>query len=222
MLDGRDFFFLELNARIQVEHPVTELVTGVDLVQRAAPDRRGRAARRRPDGAAAATRSRCGSTPRTRARSFPRPAGSSGCGCPTGVRVETRASTRATRSGIGYDPMIAKLIAHGPTRDEALDRLRDALAETEVAGVVTNLPFLRWLVAHPALRAGETTTAFLVDHPPLSSRRCGCPTGPWRGAFRLNLPLPPPAAAAGRRRGGAPPRRRRRRRARSSRRCPAR
>ena len=64
--------------------------------------------------------------------------------------------------------MIAKLIAHGPTREEALARLADALAETEVGGVTTNLPFLRWLVAHPVLRAGEATTAFLTEYPPLS------------------------------------------------------
>ena len=88
--------------------------------------------------------------------------------------------------------MIAKLIAHGPTRDEALGRLRAALAETEVAGVTTNLPFLRWLVAHPAVRAGETTTAFLAEHPPLSAPAAR-PAGPWRGGFRLNLPAPAPA-----------------------------
>jgi acetyl/propionyl-CoA carboxylase alpha subunit len=87
--------------------------------------------------------------------------------------------------------MIAKLIAHGATRDEALDRLGDALAETEVDGVTTNLPFLRWLVAHPALRAGETTTAFLVEHPPLEPP-AALPAAPWRTPFRLNLPPPPP------------------------------
>jgi acetyl/propionyl-CoA carboxylase alpha subunit len=87
--------------------------------------------------------------------------------------------------------MIAKLIARAPSRAEALDRLAAALAETEVEGVVTNLPFLRWLVAHPALRGGETTTAFLVEHPPLSVPRPR-PAGPWRGSFRLNLPPPPP------------------------------
>ena len=65
--------------------------------------------------------------------------------------------------------MIAKLIAHGATRDEAFDRLAAALAETEVVGVTTNLPFLRWLVSHPAVRAGETTTAFLTEYPPLSA-----------------------------------------------------
>jgi acetyl/propionyl-CoA carboxylase alpha subunit len=96
--------------------------------------------------------------------------------------------------GVGYDPMIAKLIAHGPTRDEAFLRLRDALAETEVEGLVTNLPFLRWLVAHPVVRAGRTTTSFLAEHPPLSSSPERLPSGPWDGAWRLNLPAPEPQA----------------------------
>ena len=59
--------------------------------------------------------------------------------------------------------------------------------------MVTNLPFLRWLVAHPSVRAGDTTTAFLVEHPPLSEPRpAAAPV--WRGAFRLNLPAPAPHA----------------------------
>jgi glutaconyl-CoA/methylmalonyl-CoA decarboxylase subunit gamma len=58
--------------------------------------------------------------------------------------------------------------------------------------VTTNLPFLRWLVAHPALRAGETTTAFLIDHPPLSPPPAALPDTAWRGPFRLNLPSPAP------------------------------
>ena len=70
---------------------------------------------------------------------------------------------------LAYDPLLAKLIAHGDARDDAFDRLEAALAETVVEGVTTNLPFLRWLVAHPDVRAGETTTAFLVEHPPLSA-----------------------------------------------------
>jgi acetyl-CoA/propionyl-CoA carboxylase biotin carboxyl carrier protein len=98
--------------------------------------------------------------------------------------------------------MIAKLIAHGETRDEALAHLRAALAETEVAGLTTNLPFLRWLVVHPALRAGETTTSFLEDYPhypPLSAPpRFGDRV--WREPWRLNLPAPtrrpPPNAEA--------------------------
>jgi biotin carboxyl carrier protein len=59
--------------------------------------------------------------------------------------------------------------------------------------VTTNLPFLRWLVAHPDVRAGAVTTAFLTEHPPLSRPPARPPRGPWRGPFRLNLPAPPPA-----------------------------
>ena len=110
---------------------------------------------------------------------------------PAGIRVDAGVE-EGDEVGTAYDPMIAKLIAHGATRDEALDALRDALAETEVEGVTTNLPFLRWLVAHPALRAGETTTAFLVEHPPLEPP-APLPPAPWRRPFRLNLPSPPPA-----------------------------
>ncbi len=90
--------------------------------------------------------------------------------------------------------MIAKLIAHGNTRTEALDRLGAALAETEVEGVTTNLPLLRWLVSHPLVRAGDTTTAFLVEHPPLSQRPLRASARPWRTPFRLNVAAPPPTA----------------------------
>ena len=112
---------------------------------------------------------------------------------PEGIRVDAGVE-EGDEVGTAYDPLIAKLIAHGPTRDEALDRLAAALAETEVEGVVTNLEFLRWLVDHPALRAGRTTTAFLTEHPPLSAPPLALPDGPWAGAFRLNLAPPPPAA----------------------------
>jgi acetyl/propionyl-CoA carboxylase alpha subunit len=74
----------------------------------------------------------------------------------------------------------------------ALARLRRALDETRVEGVVTNLPFLRWLVSHPVVRAGQATTAFLVEHPPLSQRPVAAPTRAWQGAWRLNRPSPPP------------------------------
>jgi acetyl/propionyl-CoA carboxylase alpha subunit len=70
------------------------------------------------------------------------------------------------------------------------------LKETEVEGVTTNLPFLRWLVAHPVVRAGDTTTAFLTEHPPLSPAPARVAAAPWRAPFRLNLPsatsAPPP------------------------------
>jgi acetyl/propionyl-CoA carboxylase alpha subunit len=87
--------------------------------------------------------------------------------------------------------MIAKLIAYGETRADAYDALAAALRETEVGGVTTNLPFLRWLVAHPLVRAGRITTAFLTEHPPLSAT-APQPVAAWAGAWRLNLPAPPP------------------------------
>jgi acetyl-CoA/propionyl-CoA carboxylase biotin carboxyl carrier protein len=190
VLAGRDFFFLELNARIQVEHPVTELVTGVDLVAAQLRIAAGEPLDARTSGLH-------GHAVEVRLyaehpRSFLPQAGRiERLRLPAGVRVEAGVEA-GDEIGLAYDPMIAKLIAHAPTRVEALARLRDALDETEVEGVVTNLPFLRWLVAHPALRAGETTTAFLVDHPPLSEPPLRLPDGPWRGPFRLNLPSPAP------------------------------
>jgi len=108
---------------------------------------------------------------------------------PEGVRVDAGVE-EGDEVGVAYDPMIAKLIAHGETREEAFARLRRALADTEVDGLTTNLPFLRWLAAHPAVLAGETTTAFLDDYPPLSAPP-RFPDRVWRQAWRLNLPAPP-------------------------------
>ena len=73
--------------------------------------------------------------------------------------------------------------------------LRAALAETEVRGLVTNLPFLRWLAAHPVVAAGAATTSFLTEYPPLSAPPAALPAGPWREAFRLNVPPPVWAAS---------------------------
>jgi acetyl/propionyl-CoA carboxylase alpha subunit len=75
-------------------------------------------------------------------------------------------------------------VAHAETREQALDRLAAALAETTVSGVTTNLAFLRWLVSHPDVRAGRATTAFLTENPPLSTP-VEVP-GVWAGGWRLN------------------------------------
>jgi 3-methylcrotonyl-CoA carboxylase alpha subunit len=192
VLEGRRFHFLELNGRIQVEHPVTEAVTGLDLIAWQL-----RVAAGEPiDDLRGVTRHGHAVEVRLYAedpRSFLPQAGRLDVlRLPHGVRVDAGVA-EGDEVGTAYDPMIAKLIAHAPTRDEALDRLRTALAETEVRGVTTNLPFLRWLVAHPALRAGETTTAFLVEHPPLSPAPPLLAAAPWRTPFRLNLPSPPVA-----------------------------
>src|SRR6476646_6768094 len=87
--------------------------------------------------------------------------------------------------------MIAKLIAAGDTRTKAFDRLAEALRETEIRGVTTNLPFLRWLVGHPLVRAGRVTTAFLTENPPLSEPPRATPVAVWSAPWRLNLPSPP-------------------------------
>ena len=190
VLDGPDFFFLELNGRIQVEHPVTEAVTGIDLVEQQLRIARG-------DSCSHVNTLTRGHAVEVRLyaedpRSFLPQAGRvDRLRLPAGIRVDAGVE-EGDEVGTAYDSMIAKLIAHGATRNEALDALRDALAETEVDGVTTNLPFLRWLVAHPALRAGETTTAFLVEHPPLEPP-APLPPAPWRRPFRLNLPSPTPA-----------------------------
>jgi acetyl/propionyl-CoA carboxylase alpha subunit len=191
MLDGRDFYLLELNGRIQVEHPVTELVTGVDLVVeqlRIANGERLEASDNVPLAGHAVEVRLYAEDPRS---FLPQTGRLERLRLPRGIRADAGVE-EGDEVGVAYDPLIAKLIAHGPTRDEALARLRDALAEIDVAGVTTNLPFLRWLVSHPAVLAGRTTTAFLTDYPPLSEPPLRLPSGPWDGAWRLNLPYPSP------------------------------
>ena len=165
LLDGCEFYFLELNGRIQVEHPVTELVTGVDLVREQLRIADGE--RLEPNvvmkGHAVEARLYA-EDPRT---FLPQTGRIERLRLPVGIRVDAGVE-QGDVVGMAYDPLLAKLIAHAATRAEALDRLAAALAETEVAGVTTNLPFLRWLVDQPALRAGRATTAFLTEHPPMS------------------------------------------------------
>jgi acetyl/propionyl-CoA carboxylase alpha subunit len=192
MLDGRDFFFLELNGRIQVEHPVTELVTGIDLVQEQLRIAQGASIDGLPSdlrGHAVEVRLYA-EDPST---FLPQTGRLEHLELPDDIRVDAGVA-EGDVVGIAYDPMIAKLIAHAATRDDALDRLADALHRTQVDGVTTNLTFLRWLVAHPDLRAGRTTTAFLVEHPPLSRPPVRPADEVWRGAWRLNLLPPAPRA----------------------------
>jgi len=190
VLDGRDFYFLELNARIQVEHPVTELVTGVDIVREQLRIARGEQLvtnRHEPLGHAVEVRLYA-EDPRT---FLPQAGRIERLRLPASIRVDAGVA-EGDEIGTSYDPMIAKLIAYASTRAEAYDRLAAALRETEVAGVTTNLPFLRWLVAQPLVRAGRTTTAFLTEHPPLSETAPRAADGAWTGAWRLNLAAPPP------------------------------
>jgi acetyl/propionyl-CoA carboxylase alpha subunit len=189
VLDGSDFYFLELNARIQVEHPVTELVTGVDLVREQLRIAQGEPLRARGDLLGHAVEVRLyAEDPRT---FLPQAGRIERLRLPGSIRVDAGVA-EGDEIGTAYDPMIAKLIAYAPTREQAYDALAAALRETEVGGVTTNLPLLRWLVAHPLVRAGRTTTAFLTEHPPLGELPPLAPDPAWSGAWRLNLPAPPP------------------------------
>ena len=157
--------FLELNARLQVEHPVTEAVTGIDLVRAQLEIAGGEPLELEQDDVACpATRSRCGCTPRTRPpASCPRPAPSSCSTCPAGPAcASTPRCARATRSGCGYDPLLAKIIAHAEDRDACIDRLAAALAETRMLGR-RHQPGVPALGAGRRRRsgAGEATTAFV-------------------------------------------------------------
>ncbi len=183
LVDGDDLWFLELNARIQVEHPVTELVSGLDLIacQLAIADGGDAPGDVRVDGHAVEVRLYAEDP----LAFLPRVGVVERLDLPGGVRIDAGVEP-GDRIPAAYDPMIAKLIAHAPDRAAALDRLAAALDEVRVDGVVTNLPFLRWLVAQPEVRDGTATTAFLDEVPPLSTRRR--PQGPFAGAWRLGLP----------------------------------
>jgi acetyl/propionyl-CoA carboxylase alpha subunit len=193
LVDGGDFYFLELNGRIQVEHPVTEETTGLDLVALQLAVARGEeVADPRPKLRRHAVEVRLYAEDPV--DFLPQAGTVERLHLPEVIRVDAGVAEGDT-VGVAYDPMIAKLIASADTRAEALDRLGAALAETEVEGITTNLPFLRWLVSHPVVRAGTTTTAFLTEYPPLSTAPARLPQGPWAVPWRLNLPVPPPGAA---------------------------
>jgi acetyl/propionyl-CoA carboxylase alpha subunit len=179
-----EWWFLELNARIQVEHPVTELVTGVDLVEQQL-----RIAAGEPLGELPADPTGHAIEARLYAEHpltfLPQAGRIERLRLPGDVRVDAGIEA-GDEVPVAYDPLVAKLVAQAETRDDALERLDEALQATDVRGVVTNLAFLRWAVRHPVVRAGQVTTAFLDEHPPLS--RPTAPRGAWAGGFRLNLP----------------------------------
>ncbi len=161
------FYFLEMNTRLQVEHPITEEITGVDLVRAQLAVAGGAPLPWRQDelrqrGHAIEVRIYA-EDPDDRflpqsgtIRFYREPAG-------PGVRVDAGVS-QGTEIGVSFDPMLAKLICSGESRDAAIDRLQRALRDYVVLGTKTNISWLRRVVAHPAFRDGLVSTRFIADH----------------------------------------------------------
>jgi acetyl-CoA carboxylase, biotin carboxylase subunit len=172
LFEDGEFFFLEMNTRIQVEHPVTELVTGIDLVQWQLRIAGGEALPFGQDdvrvgGHAIECRITSedpsnGFLPSTgRVALFAAPGG-------PGVRWDGGIAEGVDVS-LHYDPLLGKLIVHAPDRDAAVQRMSRALAELRVVGVETSAPFHRRVMQEPDFRAGNVTIRYLEEHGALAS-----------------------------------------------------
>jgi len=166
--DGK-FYFLEMNTRIQVEHPATEMITQTDLVGLQLRLARG-------DDLSAITQDsieasghaiECRIYAENPAKNFLPSPGPLDIFEPPAESANIRVDT-GLRQGdqvtYFYDPMIAKLIAHGADRGAAIDKMLAALGEFRIEGIVTNISFLKRVMAHPAYRADETHTGFVDEH----------------------------------------------------------
>ena len=170
---GGAFYFLEMNTRLQVEHPVTEAVTGLDLVAlqfavaQGAPLPLGQADLAL-DGHAIEARLYAEDP----ARGFLPVTGRVACFDPArgpGLRIDAGIATGLEVPPF-YDPMLAKIIAHGPTREAARLRLLAALEQTAVLGLTTNAAFLGDILRHPEFAKGGVDTGFLAEHLPAPSQ----------------------------------------------------
>jgi len=165
----RNFYFLEMNTRLQVEHPVTEMVTGLDLIEWMIRIAAGEALPFSQDqialkGSAIEARLYAEDPRRNFLPSIGRlvryqPPGGDG------VRVDSGVD-EGTEISVHYDPMIAKLVAHGATRGESIQRLADALDGFYIRGVRHNIDFLSALVTHPRFREGRLSTNFIAEEFP--------------------------------------------------------
>jgi acetyl/propionyl-CoA carboxylase alpha subunit len=163
LVDGEACFFLEINARLQVEHPVTEMVTGVDLVVEqlriALHGRMALGAAPPPAGHAIEARV---SAEDPHEGFLPTAGTITDVALPggPGIRVDAAIEPGMTVTR-HYDPLLGKVIAWGPTREEAIARLRRALAETVIGGIPTTVPFHLWALRQEAFLAGRHTTRFV-------------------------------------------------------------
>lgn len=162
-----EFYFLEMNTRLQVEHAVTELATGVDLVRAQFEVAAGgklpwKQSDLRQRGHAIEVRIYAEDAddrflPQTGTIEYlAEPSG-------PGVRIDSGVM-QGTKIGVNFDPMLAKLIAYAPSRDAAIDRLDGALRDFTVLGLTTNISWLRRVITHRAFREGKVSTRFLADH----------------------------------------------------------
>jgi acetyl-CoA carboxylase biotin carboxylase subunit len=160
----QNFYFLEMNTRIQVEHPITELVTGIDLVKAQIEIAAGeRLALRQKDVQQRGWAIECRIYAEDPARDF--------FPCPGKIEILRVPSGPGIRDDSGvyegwevpiyYDPLISKLCAYGRTRDEAIQRMLRALQEYTIEGITTNIPFHRWALQHPRFLAGDIDTGFI-------------------------------------------------------------
>jgi 3-methylcrotonyl-CoA carboxylase alpha subunit len=163
--DGKDVFFIEMNTRLQVEHPVTELITGVDLVEWQLRVAFGEKlpltqSEVKLNGHAIEARVYAENPQKNfmpsvgRIRTWRTPAQADGLRIDAGYRSGDAVSPY-------YDAMLAKVIAWAPNRQAAIDRLNRGLEETDIRGIVTNIPFLSALVTHPDVRANAIDTGFI-------------------------------------------------------------
>jgi acetyl-CoA carboxylase biotin carboxylase subunit len=164
---GGSFYFLEMNTRLQVEHPVTEWVTGVDLVAAQL-----RVAGGEPLGFAQQDVSFRGHALEVRVCAEDPAAGFLPSAGPIllvrqpaapGVRVDSGIEA-GSRVPLEYDPLLAKISVWGPDREQAVRRMQAALRDTAILGPATNLAFLQDVLAHPAFKTGATHTAFIDEH----------------------------------------------------------
>ena len=161
------FYFLEMNTRLQVEHPVTELVTGIDLVREQILIAAGsklayRQAELQSRGAAIECRIYAEDPGNN---FFPSPGTITTYFEPSGPGIRTDSGVCAGSAiPVEYDPLISKVIAWGADRKEAISRMRRALGEYKIGGVATTLPFFQVLLSHPAFIKADLDTHFIQEH----------------------------------------------------------
>ena len=163
----RRFYFLEMNTRIQVEHPITEAVTGVDLVKAQIEIAAGCPLRYGQDDIVQRGWAiECRVYAEDPENHFlPAPGKIEVLRVPSGIGIRDDSGVyEGFEVSTSYDPLLSKLVAWGSNRDEAIDRMLRALCEYTVVGPTTNLAFHRWALDHPAFRAGDIDTGFITRH----------------------------------------------------------